>query len=500
MNNSPRQAFIVGAGIAGIAAAIRLRLQGFEVTVYEKNEYPGGKLSSFKKGDYHFDAGPSLFTRPALVAELFEAAGEPMEAYFSFEHLPISCNYFYEDGTTLKAYADRTDFANELSQKLGEPAQHIHHYLNRSALTYKHIGELFLNFSLHKIATLFTRKMLKAIQYTRLSFLFKSLNSYNEQKFQSPKTVQLFNRYATYNGSNPYKAPAMLSLIPHLEHNEGLFYPKGGMINITNALYSLALKQGVVFKLNTKVDKIIRSGGEVKGVVVGGNNYHCDLVVSNMDIYFTYKILLDEPEKAQKILLQERSSSAFIFYWGIAAEFGQLGLHNIFFAEDYKKEFEFLFETGQAYHDPTVYINITAKCEPGIHAPAGKENWFVMVNAPANKGQDWETIRTLYRSAIIKKISKALGCDIEPLIETEELLSPVGIELKTASYMGSLYGTSSNNRNAAFLRHPNYSKTLKGLYFVGGSVHPGGGIPLCLSSAKIMADLIKADRHSSFKK
>lgn len=500
MNNLPRQAFVIGAGVAGMAAAIRLRLQGFEVTVFEKNEYPGGKLSSFTKNDYHFDAGPSLFTRAALVAELFQAAGEPMEAYFSFEKLPIACHYFYEDGTQLKAYADPADFANELFQKLGEPTENIRQYLHRSALTYTHIGELFLNFSLHKIAILFKGKILKALQYTRWAFLFKSLNRYHEQQFQSPKTVQLFNRYATYNGSNPYKAPAMLSLIPHLEHNEGLYYPKGGMIAITNALYKLALNQGVVFKLNTKVDAIIHSGGEVKGVVVAGKNHLGNLVVSNMDIYFTYKILLNEPLKAKKILLQERSSSAFIFYWGMGAAFEQLGLHNIFFAADYKKEFESLFTTGQAYHDPTVYINITAKCEPGIHAPIGKENWFVMVNAPANTGQDWEAIRTLYRTAIIKKISKALGRNIEPFIETEALLSPVGIELKTASYMGSLYGTSSNNNNAAFLRHPNFSKSIKGLYFVGGSVHPGGGIPLCLSSAKIMADIVKSDYGFSFKK
>lgn len=492
-NPKPRKAFIIGAGVAGIAAAIRLSLQGFDVTVFEKNAYPGGKLSSFTKNNYHFDAGPSLFTSPALLVELFEAAGEPIANYFSFEKLPVSCHYFYEDGTTLKAYADSTEFANELMQKLGEPTANVQQYLRRSELTYKHIGELFLNFSLHKIATIFKRRILKAIQYTRWSFLFKSLNSYNEQQFKSPKTVQLFNRYATYNGSNPYKAPAMLSLIPHLEHNEGLFYPKGGMISITNALYRLALKQGVIFKFNTKVDKIIRSEGQVKGLVVDGENLFCNLVVSNMDVYFTYKILLDEHLKAQKILQQERSSSAFIFYWGIAASFEQLNLHNIFFAADYKAEFESLFETGQAYHDPTVYINITAKCEPGIHAPLGKENWFVMVNAPANKGQDWEAIRNQYRTAIIKKISKALGQNIEPFIETEEQLSPVGIEMKTASFMGSLYGSSSNSRNAAFLRHPNFSNSINGLYFVGGSVHPGGGIPLCLSSAKIMADLVKSD-------
>ena len=170
-----------------------------------------------------------------------------------------------------------------------------------------------------------------------------------------------------------------------------------------------------------------------------------------------------------------------------------MGLHNILFAEDYQVEFTHIFQHKTLYTDPTVYINITGKCEPGIQAPNAKENWFVMVNAPANIGQDWELYRKEYIKAIIQKINRLLKTDIEPLIEVEEIMDPVHIELKTASYMGSLYGTSSNSKLAAFLRHPNFTNKIKGLYFVGGSVHPGGGIPLCLKSAKIMSEIVKSD-------
>jgi phytoene desaturase len=315
----------------------------------------------------------------------------------------------------------------------------------------------------------------------------------NAAHFTNPKTVQLFNRYATYNGSNPYKAPGMLSLIPHLEHNEGSFYPKGGMISITNALYKLAQKKGVIFHLNTPVTRIIQHERKVLGVVVNNENVFADIVVSNMDVYFTYKHLLGDPHKSKKILKQERSSSALIFYWGIKKEFKELGLHNIFFTKDYQAEFDHLFRLKKMYEDPTVYINITSKCEPGLQAPDGKENWFVMVNAPANVGQDWGNYHTKYRAAIIGKLNRMLNDDIESLIEEEAVLDPVLIESKTASYMGSLYGTSSNSKMAAFLRHPNFSKAIKGLYFVGGSVHPGGGIPLCLKSAKIMSEIVVAD-------
>jgi phytoene dehydrogenase-like protein len=204
---------------------------------------------------------------------------------------------------------------------------------------------------------------------------------------------------------------------------------------------------------------------------------------------------LKDEHKAQKILKQERSSSAFIFYWGIKKKFPQLELHNIFFSNDYKKEFHHIFSTKQLYYDPTIYINITSKCEPGIQAPEEKENWFVMVNAPANVGQYTQQWQQELKKNIIAKLNHLLYTDIEPLIETEAVLDPVMIESNTSSYMGSLYGTSSNSKTAAFLRHPNFSKAIKRLYFVGGSVHPGGGIPLCLQSAKIMSAIVAVDKQ-----
>jgi phytoene desaturase len=282
-------------------------------------------------------------------------------------------------------------------------------------------------------------------------------------------------------------------MIPHLEHNQGSFYPKGGMISITNALYQLALNKGVTFHFNKKVTKIVEKNKKVVALEIAHENIYADIVISNMDVYFTYKHLLNDDRTANKVLKQERSSSAYIFYWGIRKNFNQLTLHNIFFTADYQTEFHHLFHTGNVYEDPTVYINITSKCEPGIQAPDGKENWFVMVNAPANKGQNWEAYGQIYKKAILNKLSSMLGDNIADLIEEEHVLTPATIEQKTASYMGSLYGTSSNSKLAAFMRHPNFSNQLKGLFFVGGSVHPGGGIPLCLNSAKIVADIVKKE-------
>lgn len=494
MNQSPKT-IIIGAGVAGLAAAIRLAVKGFEVVVYEKNAYPGGKLHAFESAGYCFDAGPSLFTQPENIEELFTLAGEPIEAYLQYSPLPVSCNYFYEDGTIIHAFADKNDFAKELSLKNGETEKSLLAYLQRAAKVYQRIGQIFLNFSLHKRSTLFKAPLRKAITAARWQYLFRSLHQVNKAQFKNPRTVQLFNRYATYNGSDPYKAPGMLHLIPHLEHNQGTFYPKGGMISITNALYKLAIKKGVSFQFSTPVQRIIQHEKNVLGIVVNDENIPADIVVSNMDIYFTHKHLLRNDAKAKRILRQERSSSALIFYWGINKEFSELGLHNILFSGNYKSEFDHLFRLKKIYSDPTVYINITSKCEPGLQAPDGKENWFVMINVPANTGQNWEAFREKARASVIEKINRVLKMDIEALIETETIADPLSIEAATTSYMGSLYGTSSNSKMAAFFRHPNFSRTAKNLYFVGGSVHPGGGIPLCLKSAKIMSEMVTIPNH-----
>jgi phytoene desaturase len=488
-----QKAIIIGAGVAGLATAIRLAVQGFNVHVFEKNKYAGGKIAAFAIGGFHFDEGPSLFTQPENISALFELAGKPIDEYFTFEQLPISCKYFYENGTIINAYADSVAFAGEISDNTGEPAEQVTDYLEQSEKVYNNIGKIFLNYSLHKKEVL-KAPLRKAFATANSKLLFKTLNALNEEHFTKPEIVQLFNRFATYNGSNPYKAPGMLSLIPHLEQNQGTYYPKGGMISIAEALFKLAKKLGVVFHFNSPVERIINNGNKVEGVISGGTNQYADVVVSNMDVYFTYKHLLRDPSRAAKILKQERSSSAIIFYWGIKKQVPELELHNVFFSGNYKEEFDCLFNKKTLCNDPTVYINITSKME-SVHAPPGKENWFVMVNAPANSGQDWNQLREQCRDAVIQKLSRILKVNVAEFIEVEQVMDPVIIEEKTSSYMGSLYGTSSNGKMAAFLRHPNFSSAIKNLYFVGGSVHPGGGIPLCLHGAKIVSDMIKHDRE-----
>lgn len=485
---------VIGSGIGGLASAIRLACKGYEVTVLEKNEAPGGKLGMIERNGYRFDTGPSLFTQPANLEELFELAGEYIQDYFRYRSVDVSCHYIYENGKRLKAYTDRHAFADEMQRVTGEDRERVHQYLAESERMYDDVGRIFLDHSLHKASTWLHPRVLKAMRRTGFGHVFRSLDRFNRDRFKSPEAVQLFNRYATYNGSNPYKAPGMLSLIPHLEHNEGTFYPEGGMISIVEALHRLALKKGVEFRFGEKVEGIRTEGGRVTGVNTSGAFLPADIVVSNVDVYYTYRDLLKDERRAANVLKRERSSSALIFYWGIGRSFPELHLHNIFFSRDYEAEFRHLFDLKRAYPDPTVYINITSKMEGG-QAPDGSENWFVMLNAPAGDAlSDPEAVK-IARENTLDKLERMLGSDIRPHIQTEDILTPKGIERHTDSHLGSLYGTSSNSKWAAFLRHPNQRSAYRGLFFTGGSVHPGGGIPLCMKSARIVSELLPPARQ-----
>jgi len=487
---------IIGAGIAGIATAIRLAHKGFEVTVFEANAYAGGKLSSFECEGYRFDAGPSLFTLPHLVDELFELTGKNPQEYFNYVKLPDICHYFWEDATKLTAWAETERFANEVEQVTGEPAQKILDFLKDSAFKYEVLDGLFLQDSLHKLSTWTSLKALKGYLNLPKLGIFGTMNQANEKLFKNPKVVQLFNRYATYNGSDPYQTPATLNIIPHLEYNIGAFFPKKGMVSITDSLVKLAQDLGVTFNYESKVEEILVTNKKASVIRFSNSSgqhieQNVDIVVSNMDVTHTYRKLMPSQQHPERLLNQPKSSSGVIFYWGIKKQFAELGLHNIFFSDDYQKEFQTMFNDKTITSDPTVYINITSKLKKD-DAPEGCENWFVLINAPANEGQDWDKIIADTRQNVIKKVSRILKVDISDLIVCEEILDPRTIESKTSSAQGALYGNSSNNRYAAFLRHANFSSKIKNLYFVGGSVHPGGGIPLAISSAKIACKYIEA--------
>lgn len=479
---------VVGSGVAGLAAAIRLQRKGYEVQVFEASSTPGGKMGSKKLGGYRFDTGPSLFTRPDLVDELFELCEVNPREYYRYHQLPVVCHYFYPNGKQFQAPAGAEALAQAMEQVFGEPAEGVRRFFRKSAFLYRITAPVFLERSLHRLDTYLRPAGLRGIFNLPFIDMLPSMARRNESFFKTAEVRQFFNRFATYNGSNPYKAPATLNVIPHLETVMGAYHPKGGIVQIARSLHALAEQMGVVFHFNARVKQIRMQQGRIQGLLLeDGRNIDAGTVLSNADVYHTYRHLLDVP-MPQRVANVDSSSSALIFYWGVKQKFPQLGLHNIFFSSDYRREFAQIWDAQTAPDDPTIYVNITSKYEAD-DAPEYGENWFVMVNVPANRGQDWTTIRTRLRKVVLDKLSELLHVDMAALIEVEDVLDPVLIESGTASFRGALYGSSSNKRMAAFFRQRNKSGQIQGLYFAGGSVHPGGGIPLCLLSAKITASL-----------
>ncbi len=490
MKENNKSVFVIGAGISGIAASIRMRNKGYQVTVFEANHFPGGKCSTEKKDGFRFDMGPSVFTLPHYVDELFELSGKDPRNYFNYTPLDPVYTYFFEDGSTLDAFHGKEKFATQLASRTKDKKEDIIQYLDKTETIYKLTEEVFLKNSLHRLKNFFTRPVLKGILNFGKIGAFETMNSANQRAFKDSRLVKIFNRYATYNGSSPFLSPATLNVIAHVEIVKGAFYPVGGMVSITSSLVQLAKDVGVEFRFSTPVKEILIENNKAVGIRTDTDKLFANLVISNMDIYNCYQKLMPAAKRPAKTLDQPKSSSGIIFYWGIKKEFRELGLHNILFSENYEAEFDSIFSKKTVYHDPTIYLNITSKHSP-TDAPPGCENWFSFINVPNNSGQDWDAFIAASRENMIRKINRVLKTDIRPLIVSEMVFDPRVIENRTSSAFGAIYGNSSNNKFAAFLRHANFSKDIKNLYFCGGSVHPGPSIPLCLLSAKITTGLIK---------
>lgn len=479
------RAIIIGSGVAGLATAIRFARKGIETEVFESATAPGGKIAERRFDGFRFDAGPSLLTLPELVQELLDD-----DLKIQVQKLEIITRYFYPDGTQLTAWNDVQKLSEEVDKQLKVPAESVTRYLQKSAKVFDLTADLFIFGSFHRLRNLLNWKALKTLLNFRKLQAFRSLHEYNQQELENEKLVQLFDRYATYNGSNPYKTPATLSVISHLEHNLGAFIPEKGMFQVTESLYQQALRLAVKFHFNQPVRKVETEPDAVSGVWTDSGFHVAEIVVSDVDIYRFYSSILPDPSRLKKAEKEERSSSALIFYWGMKDVSPELDVHNIFFSADYKKEFADLFERKTISEDPTIYIYVSSKYNPE-DAPDDCENWFVMINAPTDVGQNWNELIDSTRQNILKKLERMLDKKLDDFILCEEILSPPEINKQTGSVGGSLYGNSSNSRYASFNRHANFRRDIRGLYFVGGSVHPGGGIPLCLSSARIVEGLVK---------
>ncbi|MDE0014291.1 MAG: phytoene desaturase family protein [Candidatus Poribacteria bacterium] len=488
---------VIGGGLGALSGAIRLARLGFSVRLFEKNPKVGGKVNEVVLESYRFDTGASLLTMPFVIDELFDFAGFKRSDYLDFVSIDPICRYFFSDGSEMDASADKAKMRTAIQQLSPDEVEAYERFLNYAEQIHTLAAEIFMFTPIHEF-----RKLLKPRHFQTLFRLhqidpFRTIHQSVSRFFSDPRLIQLFDRYATYNGSDPFQAPATLNIIPYVEYALGGYYVKGGIYRLIDALAVVARELGVQIHTSAKVEKICRDGKRASGVLVNGEKIESDYVLCGADAIVAHDELIDgHQNRRERLNRLEPSLSGMVFLWGVRAKHPKLAHHNIIFSSDYDAEFKQIFKRQQVPDEPTIYIAITSKADAS-HAPVDGENWFVLLNMPyLAPGQIWEKEKDRMRSVVLDKL-KRLGFDIEDRIEVEQIYTPEDFSELYASNRGSIYGISSNSKTTAFKRIPNRSRILDRLYFAGGSVHPGGGIPLVILSGKMAAALIAENRESN---
>lgn len=484
---------IIGSGIGGLAAAIRLAVRGHDVCVYERSDRPGGMIQQKEWNGYRWDFGPTSILMPDQAEELFLLAGEEMKVSVRNVQLEQVSKYFFEDGMILDAFGDVDDFCKELHAKTGESPRRVYRYLNRQRRRYERSSEVLMRFSSVSREIFTHKRLIRSFLPALVNDFMHTAHGMNKRSFKSKHVIQLFDWLASGQGSDPYKAPSTSNLNAHFTHNLGVYCPEKGMNWLVKELYQLAIQMGVTFVFNEEVEGIDFKNKTVKGLYTSKGYIKSDIVISNADIHKVYKELLPGKNVAKKYLKQGLSNSAIVFYWAVDKEFPGLCVQNILLSPDQKGEYDGLVNGKRSEH-PSIQLNISSKIAKSA-APDGCENWVLMVNVPVNSGQDWDAELQSVRKEVIDRINKMLDTDIENHIRKEFISDPRNIENDFASYRGKLYGSTNNRKLSAFNKHPNFLNMIHGLYFVGRTVQPGGGIPMSLCSAENIDLLI--EKHYS---
>ncbi len=482
---------VIGAGVAGLVAAIRLQSQGHAVTIFEKNANVGGKMYQIHADGFRWDTGPSVITMLPVFEELFADIGRNLADYINFLPVDPLTRYFFANGKQLDAKQDLQQMCAEIANIAPDDVEGYIEFLNRAAEIHRITGPVFIYNQPPRVRDFLKVPPIDMIKVDSLRSMQASIQSL----VQSSEIRQLLGRFATYVGGSPYAAPATLNVIANVEMTQGVWYPEGGIYAIATALETLAKELGVQIYCDEPVTAINTQQDTVVGVTTPNREFACDAIVANSDVLPTHRELLPQSvsvtREVRKRSKQQPSCSGFVMLLGINREFPELAHHNIFFSSDYALEFEEIFNQGQPPSEPTVYVAITSKSTPE-DAPEGHENWFVLVNAPAADDRyDWNTQADRYKALVLHTL-KTHNIDIENAIVSEIVLTPLDLERMSGANRGALYGASANSRWTAFQRPHNQSSIIDGLFFAGGTTHPGGGVPMVTLSGKVAAQLAQA--------
>jgi phytoene desaturase len=480
---------VIGAGIGGLSAAIRLAAAGQRVAIFEQNAAVGGKMSEILGEGFRWDTGPSVITMRHVFEDLFASAGRRLDDYLTLVPVEPLTRYFYPDGVVFDASRDLSATIRQIEKLEPRDVEGYLAYLAYAARLHRITGPVFIYDQPPTLRSFTQVSPLDALRVDGLRTMDAAIRGF----VRSSHLRQLLGRFATYVGASPYRAPATLNVIAHVEMTGGVWYPKGGIYSIARALERLARELGVEIRTNTAVERINVQDGTVQGVVLQSGEYvPVRAVIANVDVATVYEKMLPPSLRISPLTTLEPSCSGFIMLLGVEGRHERLAHHNIFFSSDYPREFDQIFRQGVPPSEPTIYVSITSKADPQ-DAPEGCENWFVLVNAPAfDQRFDWNAEAYRYGDLVLKRLDD-FGLDVRSKIRSKHVLTPVDLERLTGARRGALYGASSNSRFAAFRRPHNRASDVRGLYFAGGTTHPGGGVPMVTLSGKVAADMVVKD-------
>ncbi|QNG37782.1 phytoene desaturase [Geodermatophilaceae bacterium NBWT11] len=478
---------VVGAGLGGLAAAARLAAGGHRVTVLEQTPEVGGKLGWFARDGHGFDTGPSLVTLPQVFRDLFAATGAPLDDVLDLVRLDPAVSYRFADGTRLAVPGDLERVRPALGPEWAA-------FLDRAAEMWRVTEQPFLRSPLEGARTL--ARLARSTADVGTVAPWSSLRGLGTRYLTDPRLRVLLDRYATYSGSDPRRAPAALATVPYVEQAFGSWYVRGGLRRLALAVADRAVERGAEVRTSTAVTRVLVEGGRTTGVqLADGSRLPADVVVANADATALYDRLLprDAPVRRARAALARAtpSSSGFVLLLALRGRTPGAAHHTVLFPADYDAEFDGLFTHPRPLADPTVYVS--SPDDPATRPDADSESWFVLVNAPRHepgRGVDWDApgLADSYADRVLQVLADR-GLDVRDRVRWREVRTPADLGRATGSVGGSIYGTSSNGARAAFLRPANASP-LPGLFLVGGSAHPGGGLPLVALSAEIVSGLV----------
>lgn len=492
----PPSVAVIGAGLGGIAAAISLRAAGYRVEVFEKNPRIGGKLNVLEKDGFTFDLGPSIFTLPQYFRDLFVRAGREMDDYVRLEEVSPHWRNFFEDGLTIDLHGDMGKMRLELDKLPGDPAVHwreLREFLDYARDQYGIVEHGYFRRGLDNLWEFLcyyaVRKSGWKIDYK--ASMAESIAS----RIGDPHLRSIFEYFIKYVGSSAVDAPGYMNLMPVIQFDYGLWYVRGGMYALAEGLGRLMEELGIPVHLNADVRAIEKDGKKVRGLSMSdGSRFECDLVVSNMEVVPTYEKLLGEPpEFMRKLDKFQPACSGLVIHVGTRVRYPQLAHHNFFYSRHQHEHFHSVFHAGKLPEDPTVYVVAPTRSDPE-KAPSGCDIIKILPHIPPlaeGSGIGYDDYLALRERVLIKLERMGLH-DLRRNIVSEDLLTPVDLERMYRSNRGSIYGVVTDWKLNRGFKAPKCSARYRNLYFCGGSVNPGGGMPMAILSGQKVADRIMA--------